>query len=222
MAFNHNLNDLVHNNDIEGVIHYFKQGGTVKEDVENSKIDGALLIASHNGYIDIVQLLLDQNYPINRQRWDGSTALIEASRMGWTDIIELLLNRGADLNPLNYRGHSTYAPAFFVAYVNQQQTTIKKFIECVTKRDNLYHNGRLLLQQACQFRMLNEISLLVASNASMELLTRENFLEFRKEINKGLMKRSLFHEYIFFIKNNFEEYRSKIKSLPHDIKKHFV
>jgi ankyrin repeat protein len=57
-----------------------------------------LNIASHNGYLEIVQLLLDYGADIktanNNKGW---TPLYNASKSGYLKIVQLLLDRSADI-----------------------------------------------------------------------------------------------------------------------------
>ena len=64
---------------------------------QNAKIDEknnggytALILASRDGYTEIVELLLDHNAKIDEKNNDGYTALILASRYEYTEIVKLL------------------------------------------------------------------------------------------------------------------------------------
>ena len=55
----------------------------------------ALFIATFNGYLEVVKLLVDYGVEINAKNSDGETALIEALSKGHLEIAKLLLNNGA-------------------------------------------------------------------------------------------------------------------------------
>ena len=57
-----------------------------------------LILASHNGYTEIVKLLLEAGADVNHKSFDGATALILASRNGHTEVVKLLLEAGANVN----------------------------------------------------------------------------------------------------------------------------
>ncbi|KAL2124623.1 hypothetical protein VTJ04DRAFT_988 [Mycothermus thermophilus] len=56
----------------------------------------ALRAAAQNGYVDLVQSLLDRGVDINGADENGRTALHQASRNGHENIVDLLLRRGAN------------------------------------------------------------------------------------------------------------------------------
>lgn len=67
--------------------------------VANHKGYTALMIASENGYSDIVKLLLERKVYVDAvNEWTGRTALIIASKNGHYDIVELLLESNADID----------------------------------------------------------------------------------------------------------------------------
>ena len=71
--------------------------------IENKKIDlnKALLTASREGHIDIVQLLLETGKCDMDYQKNEYTALMLASYNGRTDIVQLLLDAEADVNARN-------------------------------------------------------------------------------------------------------------------------
>uniref|UniRef100_A0A183SJT3 ANK_REP_REGION domain-containing protein n=1 Tax=Schistocephalus solidus TaxID=70667 RepID=A0A183SJT3_SCHSO len=58
----------------------------------------ALHLASKEGHLAVVRLLLDHNAVIDAKTKKGNTALHIASLAGRTDIVQLLVDRGADVN----------------------------------------------------------------------------------------------------------------------------
>ena len=83
--------DLVKEKDIEGCKTLVVNGTDVNE---QSNIRGwtKLMVASYNGEIEIVKMLLGRKgINVNIQSVDGFTALIRASQKGHLDIVKLLL-----------------------------------------------------------------------------------------------------------------------------------
>ena len=56
----------------------------------------ALMMASINGYSEVVRLLINEGAELDQQTSDGFTALIMASQFGHTDVVKLLLDSGAN------------------------------------------------------------------------------------------------------------------------------
>ena len=66
----------------------------------------ALLIASNQGHLDVVRLLLEAGSDKNLADDHGATALIVASNQGHIDVVRLLLEAGADKNLANNGGRT--------------------------------------------------------------------------------------------------------------------
>ena len=62
--------------------------------------DNCLLGASTEGYIKIVQALLEAGVDVNARIPDGKTALMLASQKGHAGVVQALLEAGADVNKL--------------------------------------------------------------------------------------------------------------------------
>ena len=57
-----------------------------------------LYIASEEGHLDVVRLLVEQRADINKASNDGGTPLLIASSKGRVDVVRVLLEHGADAN----------------------------------------------------------------------------------------------------------------------------
>jgi ankyrin repeat protein len=64
----------------------------------------ALSMASMKGYIDIVNLLIENGVNVNAKGNNGWTALMHASSGGYLAIVEILIKNGADINAKNNLG----------------------------------------------------------------------------------------------------------------------
>jgi uncharacterized protein len=61
----------------------------------------ALISASENGHIEVVQTLLAANIDVNVKGFYGHTALSEAVREGHLEVVKALLAKGADVDAKN-------------------------------------------------------------------------------------------------------------------------
>ncbi len=73
-----------------------QQGADVN--IKSGKGNTALVIASKNGYKDVVEVLLEGGADVHQKDNDGYTALIWAAEKGHKGIVEMLLQNGADVN----------------------------------------------------------------------------------------------------------------------------
>jgi ankyrin repeat protein len=95
---------------VEIVVSLIKQGADIdkkgtdkKQKIFNSS---ALIAASANGNIDIVELLLHANANINITDDTGLTPLMSAAYMGNDRVVELLIQKGASLEQRDEKGYT--------------------------------------------------------------------------------------------------------------------
>ena len=69
-------------------------------------INQNLILASNKGFLDIVQLLLDNGANVNDSNFDQQTALMEASEEGHFEVVKLLVQKGANVNLTDRRGRT--------------------------------------------------------------------------------------------------------------------
>ncbi|XPS85083.1 putative ankyrin repeat domain protein [Desulfosarcina variabilis str. Montpellier] len=83
-----------------------------------SGVATTLFIASRDGNIKIVKLLLENGVDANMKLNDkGTTALINASQNGHQEIVKLLLEGGADINAVNTDGETAFRQACLMDHV---------------------------------------------------------------------------------------------------------
>jgi len=94
--------ESIRNNDID-LTKLFVCAGIDVNAIEEASGNTALMIASLNGYEDLVTLLLnsDDANVNDKNAKDGETALIKACHNNYTETIRRLLNGGADVNISN-------------------------------------------------------------------------------------------------------------------------
>ena len=72
----------------------------------------SLFIASQNGHLDVVRLLLQKGADKDKANNNGTTPLLFASLNGHLEIVLLLLQKGADKDKANHNGMT---PLFFAS-----------------------------------------------------------------------------------------------------------
>ena len=89
------LHDAVQNNDANTVNELLNQGADVNEKHFSRT---ALLVASSQGRVEMVTLLLDRGADVNLVSPQHGTALTVASYKGHVEVAKLLLDRGAEVD----------------------------------------------------------------------------------------------------------------------------
>ena len=132
-----------------------------KVDARTYYNDTALIYASENGHIEIVEVLLDNGADVNAYNNYGNTALMMASENGHIEIVEMLLKKGADLDAKNNDGETAL------------KTASEKGHEEVVE---------MLLDNGADVKTLEEVHKGVLSNAQIRI----NFLNEKIENNENL------------------------------------
>ncbi|WP_265583129.1 ankyrin repeat domain-containing protein [Wolbachia endosymbiont of Diaphorina citri] len=86
----------------------------------------ALIWASRNGQLEIVQYLIEEGANVNAESPGNTTALIHAAVHGHLEVVQLLIANGADLN-VKRKGQF---PALTYAIVNGHTESAKLLIRC--------------------------------------------------------------------------------------------
>jgi ankyrin repeat protein len=146
--------DAIIKNDIKKVKKLINQGydintpkGIHPVNIQNNYDNTALIIASRNGYKEIVELLLDCKYidintpkgihPVNIKNNYDTTALIVASRNGNIDIVKLLLKQpGIDINLQDNYGFTALIYASRNEYIDIVKLLLKQPEIDVELKDN--------------------------------------------------------------------------------------
>ena len=83
----------------------------LREGVSPVAKNTALRIASKEGHVELVEMLLNNGANVNAKNSYGVTALHIASREGHTDIVAMLLEKGADVNAKSDGGYTALISA---------------------------------------------------------------------------------------------------------------
>lgn len=91
--------------DIKTISKYLEEGININSVSEHGH--QALMLAAHQGHVEIIKLLIDKGANINgKHKISGNTALIGAVFQGNKDIVKLLIEAKVDINLKNNDGKS--------------------------------------------------------------------------------------------------------------------
>jgi ankyrin repeat protein len=100
-----NLAQVAKRGDLKAVNSLLESG--VDVDTEDSKQHAtALMWAAHEGYPDVVELLIEHGAGINKRKSTGETALWFAAQQGRLEVVKVLVQHGADVNITGWEGAS--------------------------------------------------------------------------------------------------------------------
>jgi ankyrin repeat protein len=122
ISINHakkNGNTALHIASVRGhrdVVALLLQCKQITVDARNSQDVTPLIMASQEGYIEIVEMLLHHDAQVNLRSKKGTTALFAASAFGHTQVVTLLLRHGADPSVMTDDGFSAIAIAYQEGY----------------------------------------------------------------------------------------------------------
>ena len=100
--------------------------GGMDINAEGGRYGNALRVASHEGYKDVVQVLLDNGADVDAVG-EGcqSTALQIASEKGYGNVVKILLDKGADVNALD----ASTGSALQLASENGHESVVKLLLD---------------------------------------------------------------------------------------------
>jgi len=167
----HNVNNILQKQSILGAL-LRKDIETAKKiiekgaDVNQKDKDGntALIYASKNEYIDIVNALLEKGADVNQKDKDGNTALIYASSYGYIDIVNALLEKGVDVNQKNKDGSTALIYASISAYIDIVNALLEKGADI----DHLDDNNSTALIYASKYGYKNIVNALLEKGADVD------------------------------------------------------
>ena len=133
-----------------------------------------LIVASANGYLEIVRTLL-QTYEvtINHQDSNNATALYKACENGHSAVVEMLLMNGADPN-IRYKSRGIYLSPLSISYLNKHYDLIPLLLNANANPDTYDSVGNPLLCLACEDENVTVVSLLLDFGANTSLVSIQN------------------------------------------------
>lgn len=131
----------------------------------------ALSIVSNNGYIEMVNLLIELGADVNKvNENDNNTPLHDASYNGNTEIIKLLINAGADVNAINKNNKT---PIYW-ALMNGHAETVKVFIDAGIDVNTCYEDNETALNWASYRGHVETVKLLIDACADVNIADKFN------------------------------------------------
>ena len=107
------LKSAILNRDIKAIQNLLDRGVDINRAYNNLN---ALMLASYQGSLDIVKLLVYRGAHVNAVNSTGETALIKSVRFGYLDIAEFLIKKGADINTTTALGETALSQASYGGY----------------------------------------------------------------------------------------------------------
>ncbi|OUM61479.1 hypothetical protein PIROE2DRAFT_62487 [Piromyces sp. E2] len=111
--------------------------GTILVNVNavNKNGDTALIIASENGNLDVINLLFEYNIDLTFKDANGNNALIRAAEHGCFDVVEELLRKKININLVNNNKRTALMMAAENGHIRVVKLLIKKGAK-ITIKDN--------------------------------------------------------------------------------------
>ncbi|MCE3238378.1 MAG: ankyrin repeat protein 29-like [Gammaproteobacteria bacterium] len=134
----------------------------------NLRNDGGwspLMLATANGKVQVVELLLQAGCNINLQNWDGCSALMLAAQYGNFEIVDLLIQKNAHINIQSYSGNSALILSAKNGYFDIVNLLIKRKAKLTLKTQP----GLSALMLAALHGHFEIVHLLIQSGAEVNL-----------------------------------------------------
>ncbi|KAM3068553.1 hypothetical protein ACMFMG_011084 [Clarireedia jacksonii] len=145
--------------------------GSNNPDPKDSYNQTPLYWASKNGYLKIVQLLLDRGADVKAASENNQTPLHWASKYGNVEIVQLLLDRGADINIADEHG---WTPLYW-AFKNSNREIIQLLLDRGAEVNTADKNGWTLLHSASKYGHLEVVQLLLDRGADINTVDKDGW-----------------------------------------------
>lgn len=130
----------------------------------------ALFTAVTNKFVDVVKCLIDNDVDVNIVGEHGATCLFIAARLENSEIIRLLINNGIKVNVLDTFGFS----ALHLACAALDNPNVAQvLIENGANVNLINKSGVTALHTACLNGRIDNVKVLVANNADVNIMTTE-------------------------------------------------
>lgn len=128
-----------------------------------------IILASKNGNVKIVKLLIDFGADINNRDTDGGTALIHAASNGNIEVEKVLLEAGADINAEDFNFGNALTAALVKGYIND----VKLLISQGANVNYLNNLGQTPLMMASYFGYAEIVKTLIENGADINIACRD-------------------------------------------------
>ena len=153
------------------LLHWLLEYGADPNLVELKNRCSPLIVASANGYLEIVKTLLQMyEFAVNHQDSNNATALYKACEDGHPAVVEMLLMNGADPN-ICYKNRGVYLSPLSISYLNGHYDLIPLLLNANANPDTYDSVGNPLLCLACEDENVTVVSLLLDFGANVSLVS---------------------------------------------------
>lgn len=153
----------------EKAVEYLIKSG-VEPDISNSGKNTALIVASEQGYLNIVKQLINAGANVNAQSKYGLTALIVAAAEGHAHIVRELIKAKANVNLTRESGDTALLLASGKGYTE----IVEILLASGAKVDAQYQNGFTPLMRASYNGHTNTVVILLKSHPNTEIIGNGN------------------------------------------------
>ena len=112
------------------MLYGFFGGGIYKFIIDIKKVKSLksteLMVASQNGDVEVVKMLLNKGADVNSKTSDGITALIWATLNGHIEVVKMLIDKGANVNANEGNGMTALIYASDKGYLDVVQSLLYK------------------------------------------------------------------------------------------------
>src|SRR5262249_48172911 len=130
--------------------------------------DTALLLASENGHLKVVQALLAAGADVNAKGYGGFTALIRASRRNYLEVVRALLAAKADVNAArNDLDRTALLEATDYDVREDHLDVVRALVEAGANANAIDGTGVTALIEAASRGRLAIVRVLLAANADV-------------------------------------------------------
>lgn len=112
-------------NGFKEIVLMLLENGAVVDCQAGSTKDTALILACHNGHIDVADILLSKGADVNWQNCYGNAPLHESAKLGDCALCNLLISEGAVLDIVNNKGST---PLHFFCYSDTKNIDIAQLL----------------------------------------------------------------------------------------------
>ncbi|RDW85731.1 hypothetical protein BP5796_04056 [Coleophoma crateriformis] len=140
-----------------------------------------LHLASEDGHINIVKLLVEKGADINAADMNGRTLLYRASENGHIDVVKLLLEKGADVNATDKNGWTPLCTASQHRHID----VVKLLLEMGADVNAADENGRTPLYWVSFRGHVNIIKLLLEKEADINTADKRGFTPLHRASQDG-------------------------------------
>ena len=143
-----------------------------------------LNVASYNGHVDIVKILIDNGADVNPKRNDGFTPLHYATVKGHVDVARVLIDNGANVNAMNSSGWTPLGIAKF-----RNEDSIVELLENAGAQDVKAECSRRVI--TVLFAAIVEQCLVTGAQETLAYFVSENFMRSPAPLEEKLKVRAL-------------------------------